>query len=168
MQLSPPNIHAALSTSGSERFVSKTYLSILPAHDARRLGFMFFMFDWWAESGVLNHKRWDGGKKWRAGCLSLARCGCGLSELSGDGKPSIICGAETGAVLWIRHKSLTEQIRTAVQCPWKRGKKYGKCLFLFAQCVSWTQALMPYVQDNLCHTLSLIHLGLISLCSQSN
>lgn len=49
----------------------------------------------------------------------MARYGCSLLELSRDGKPSIICGAGTGAVLWIRHKSLTEQITTAVQCPWE-------------------------------------------------
>lgn len=55
----------------------------------------------------------------------MAQYGCGLLELSRDGKPSIICGAETETVLWIRHKSLMEQIRTAVQCPWKRKREDG-------------------------------------------
>lgn len=75
-----------------------------------------------------------GGKKWRAGCLSLAQYRCSLLEMSGDGKPSIICSAEPGAVLWIRHKSLMEQIRTAVQCPWKRGRKEGP-----SSCLLWVR-----------------------------
>lgn len=73
--------------------------------------------------------RW-GESDEQAVCL-WHRSGRSLLELSGYSKPSIICGVETGAVLRIRHKSLTEQIRAAAQCPWgKKGDDGGRTGFV--------------------------------------
>lgn len=140
-----------------DRFIKKNKLSCHPWTRCRscddsswctafrvRVLYVWLMSRSWCSEPL--EVRW-GESDEQAVCL-WHRSGRSLLELSGDGKPSIICGVEAGAVLRIRHKSLTEQIIAAAQCPWEKRRWW------------WGTYRITWA------TLSQKHQGSISSCSQ--